>query len=87
MTAHPLLLYLPGGIVAPLIPGTRPPRYEGWDGSIEIPEDLADTWHWHGSFLSDGRVVLFSGDYGFPGIWHAARRGRVVQLGLWEVAA
>lgn len=88
-SARPLELHLPGGVRVGLIPGTHPPRYEGWDGSVEIPADLAGFW-WHGSYLTNGRVALFTADYGFPAIWQAARRARqpeIIQLSFFEVAA
>lgn len=97
MTATPAALYLPGGHVAPLIPGTRPARYDGWEGSVEIPEDLTRAgWFWFGSFLSDGEVGIFTGTYGVEGAFEqarihmrlrAARPPAIVQLRLFEEAA
>lgn len=80
--SHPLLICLPGGTHADLIPGSRPPRYTV-DGAtvdldVTIPADLADTWHWHGSFLSDGQIGIFTGTYGVEGAFEEAR----IHMGL-----
>lgn len=86
----PLLLLLPGGEHR-LIPGSRPARYVGWEGSVEIPPDLARAgFFWHGSWLTDGAVVLFSGDHGVPGVFEAARRlgqPAITQLTFFDLAA
>lgn len=88
--ATPLLLILPTGAHA-LVAGSRPARYVGWQGSVEIPEDLVRAgFFWHGSWLTDGTAVLFSGDYGIPGIFDAARRARqpaITQLTFFDLAA
>lgn len=81
MNGHPARLYLPNGIEAELIPGSQPPRYAGWGGSVEIPDDLARAgWHWHGTFLSDGEVGIYTGTYGVPGVFEQAR----IHMGLRE---
>lgn len=96
MTA-PLLLCLPGGIRAEYVAGSRPARYEiegePCDLDVTIPEDLAG-WTWHGSFLSDGHVGIFTGTFGVSGAIAQARKhmrlradAPLVQLSLFEVAA
>lgn len=65
----PLLLCLPGGVEAEYVDGC----YQGWEGSVEIPADLKETWFWFGSFLSDGDVGIFTGTFGIPGVFEQAR--------------
>lgn len=72
MRGHPLILCLPGGKSAALIAGSDPARYDGWEGSVEIPADLS-AWHWHGSFLSDGEVAIFTGTHPPPDCFEQAR--------------
>lgn len=94
MNGHPARLYLPNGIEAELIPGSQPSRYAGVDVDVTIPDDLARAgWHWHGTFLSDGEVGIYSGTFGVPGVFEEARRhmrlratvtiDAPVQLELW----
>ena len=58
---RPLVVVLPDGQEA------------GEECDTTIPEDLAGVWHWHGSFLSDGHVGIFTGTFGVAGAFEQAR--------------
>lgn len=94
--AVPLVLLLPGGKEHALVSGSRPARYVGTTADVTIPDDLAPLWHWHGTFLSDGQIGIFTGTYGVEGAFEqarihmriraeleAARRPVIEQLSLW----
>lgn len=82
MNAHPLTIALPGGVVAELIPGSRPARYTV-DGEptaldVTIPDDLAAAgWVWHGSFLAqpwpNASISISTGTFPPPG-WPSDRQ-------------
>lgn len=84
----PLVVNLPDGTRAELVPGSRPPAYSLPDRAdagidVTIPDDLAATgWYWSGSFLyqpwperSDGPgVAISTGTYGVAETFEMARR-------------
>lgn len=75
--AWPLTLALPDGRRADLVPGSRPARYaiddQPCDIDVTIPEDLAAVWFWHGSWLCDGAIRIYTGTFGVAGALEQAR--------------
>lgn len=93
---YPLVINLPDGRRAELVPGSRPPAYslpDQADAGIDptIPDDLVATgWYWSGSFLyqpwperSDGPGhAISTGTYGLAETFEMARRSNAKRAEL-----
>lgn len=97
---YPLTIALPDGKRAEYVAGSRPPRYtiDGQACAIDvtIPDDLAAVWFWHGTWLCDGEIRIYTGTFGVAGTFEQARIHmqirrefvrQPIQLKLFEVTA